>query len=555
MRTLHILLTLLAAGALLAGCQKQPVPAPEGPDGGQTLTLKAIVEGGTQTKVDIATATGAPSWTTGDQVKYCITNGATTQYNTSTVDISAGEISVTIPAGYYRANYAIYPASAAPASPAAADYTTPRVVYASTYDISGHTAETFSPCPMVADNTATDLVFYHVGGLLRLHVSDIPSGTRSLRVVFNGVSYVTGTFSVSSAGTASALCTKSGTDGGNAVTFTNGSNDFGGSTYLNVPIPAMNYSALTGILIYCLDSSGATILLMRKDMTWGNYARAAGRTASFDSSDGVTVFSVSATTTVRFSKGNLQAKISSGPTNTYNYAASEWRFADNQWEYLYNPLDADAVTNKEWVDHFGWVGTSASWDTYGLCTDQTTGGSTYYGTAGDEDALKTDWGSIEGVIAACGPGWRTLTNDEWGYLFNTREAGTTVGSTTHARYTEATIRTDVSSGVNGIILFPDGVSFAASEFTTVGTINAASAWTTKCTATQWTALEAKGCVFLPAAGYRYGAGVRNGGSSGYYWSASPYGVGSARRVYFSSGYVDPQNYRYRRYGFSVRLVR
>lgn len=261
-------------------------------------------------------------------------------------------------------------------------------------------------------------------------------------------------------------------------------------------------------------------------------------------------------TQVDFAPGNLQAKIASGPTNTYNYTASEWKFADNQWEYLYNPLDADAVTNKEWVDHFGWVGTTASWDTYGLCTSTAEGNSTYYGTDGDGDALKTDWGSIPGVIAAVGTGWRTLTNDEWGYVFDTRETGTVVGTTNHARYTEATIRTDVSGGVNGIILFPDGVTFAASEFATLGTLNAASDWTTKCTAAQWTALNAKGCVFLPAAGRRGGAGVDGGGSNGYYWSASPLGAGRARNVYFYSGNVYPQSKSSpRRNGFSVRLVR
>lgn len=263
-------------------------------------------------------------------------------------------------------------------------------------------------------------------------------------------------------------------------------------------------------------------------------------------------------TTVTFAPGNLQAKIASGPTNTYNYAADEWRFAANQWEYLYNPLDADAVTNKEWVDHFAWIGTSASWNTYGLCTNTTydeDNGDAYHGTS-ESDALKTDWGSIPDVITTLGVGWRTLTADEWDYLFNTRVSGATVNGVNNARYTEATIRTDVSDGVNGIILFPDGVTIDESEATTWGAINAVSNWDTKCTAAQWTVLEAKGCVFLPAAGYRNGgAGVLNGGSRGYYWSASPNGAANARRARFYSGNVTPQDSNYRGYGVSVRLVR
>ena len=34
---------------------------------------------------------------------------------------------------------------------------------------------------------------------------------------------------------------------------------------------------------------------------------------------------------VQFSQGNLQAVIASGPTDTYNYTASSWKFAENQW--------------------------------------------------------------------------------------------------------------------------------------------------------------------------------------------------------------------------------
>ena len=254
---------------------------------------------------------------------------------------------------------------------------------------------------------------------------------------------------------------------------------------------------------------------------------------------------------VGFAPGNLQCTVASGPTDTYNYTGSDWCFADNQWDYLGSTDSANSFTVGKKMDLFGWVGESASYDTYGLCS-YTSANNAYYGTSAS-DALKTDWGDIPGVISACGDGWYTLDVDEWCYVFNSRASGT-VGGTSNARYTEATIRTDVS-GVNGIILFPDGCSIAASEFTTLGTLNAASAWETKCTAAQWTALEAKGCVFLPAAGYRSGGGVYDVGGGGYYWSSSPNGVDYARNVYFLSGYVDPQDNDYRLNGFSVRLAR
>jgi len=325
----------------------------------------------------------------------------------------------------------------------------------------------------------------------------------------------------------------------------------GWTTLVTPAEPASSFAAGTKYT-YTVTVSRTAVSVQTQITPWTDVAGAAETTIgpNVDAR-----FSVAPGRAVQFSPGNLQAHISAGPTDTYNYTASEWKFAATPWEYLFNPLDADAVTNKEWVDHFGWVGTTANWDTYGLCTSVAMGNSTYYGTDGDGDALKTDWGSIPGVIAACGPGWRTLTNDEWGYVFDTRETGTVVDATTHARYTLATIRTDVSGGVNGIILFPDGVTFAASEFATLGTLNAGSAWTTKCTAAQWAALNAKGCVFLPAAGYRYGAGLDVGGSYGYYWSASPGGAGYARLVFFYSGVVNPHYNDVRRNGFAVRLVR
>ena len=65
------------------------------------------------------------------------------------------------------------------------------------------------------------------------------------------------------------------------------------------------------------------------------------------------------------------------------------------------------------------------------------------------------------------------------------------------------------------------------------------------------------CVFLPAAGYRSGAGVYDVGAYGIYWSSTPYSsdVNLAYYVNFCLGDMDPQDYYYRYYGFSVRLAR
>ena len=225
---------------------------------------------------------------------------------------------------------------------------------------------------------------------------------------------------------------------------------------------------------------------------------------------------------VYFSKGNLR------------YASDTWSFFDNQYDY-YTSYSADA-----W-DKFGW---STSATTYGMNTS---------GDNSDYSGDFVDWG------ATMGTDWFTLNKDQWTYLFNTRSArsASTVGTTEDARYTEATINFD-GTGVNGVILFPDGATFAAGE-ATWGTINAPSAWGTKCTTAQWTALEAKGCVFLPAAGYRDGEEVNYAGSDGYYWSSLVKDDEEAYYVYFVESddpdYLPEVTYSDRYNGMSVRLVR
>lgn len=255
---------------------------------------------------------------------------------------------------------------------------------------------------------------------------------------------------------------------------------------------------------------------------------------------------------VYFSQGNLQATTSDLGANW------SWAFAANQWDYIGNNTANNkingngTVSENGTVDLFGWVGASSDWTGAALYGISSAGWQGGYGTS-TTDALKSDWGNT------IGSGWRTLTKDEWYYLFSTRTSGSTVFSTSQARYTAATINTD-GTGVNGIILFPDGVNIASSEVTTAGTVNGASNWTTKCTTAQWTALEAKGCVFLPAAGYRYGTDVNDYyvGGYGYYWSSTAYesDANYAYNVSFFEYDVYPAEYCDRRDGGnSVRLVK
>ena len=93
-----------------------------------------------------------------------------------------------------------------------------------------------------------------------------------------------------------------------------------------------------------------------------------------------------------------------------------------------------------------------------------------------------------------------------------------------------------------MIIYPDGYTKQKAKSVT------------SYTSSEWSTMEAAGCVFLPAAGYRGGSGVSEVGSRGDYWSSESDGTVDAYFMEFDSGHVYSA-YGYRRYvGRSVRLV-
>ena len=265
------------------------------------------------------------------------------------------------------------------------------------------------------------------------------------------------------------------------------------------------------------------------------------------------VFSVSSTTKVQFSSGNLQA--------TYDGTKWTWDFAANQWDFIGNNAGNTSINGNGTisgtgtVDLFGWVSTTSTVLTdapakYGISNSKIP--SDFGSDAAD---TPNNWGENLGA------GWRVLTGDtggEWDYLLKTRSAST-INGTPNARYTLAEINTD-GTPVYGMIIFPDEVTIANTDVTAWGAINSASAWATKCTIAQWAALAVKGCVFLPAAGSRNGTviGWTGAGSErGYYWSATL--SDDARYpllLEFENTFLSTIINSYMRYyGMSVRLVR
>lgn len=233
---------------------------------------------------------------------------------------------------------------------------------------------------------------------------------------------------------------------------------------------------------------------------------------------------------MQFSKGNLQ----------YQASTKTWRFAEHQWDMIGVANKNISSSYSGWIDLFGW-GTSGYNGKNPWMTSTT---STDYGN-GERDIAGTryDWGVNNTISNGEGKSWRTLTKDEWVYVFNTRSTSSGI------RYAKATV-----NGVNGVILLPD--NWISSNYSLSNTNKYDVGFSSnRISQSDWqNKFEANGAVFLPAAGWRSGANVYYVGSWGLYWSASYNNSNGARIVWFGDDGLNPDDWNYRYYGQSVRLV-
>ena len=235
---------------------------------------------------------------------------------------------------------------------------------------------------------------------------------------------------------------------------------------------------------------------------------------------------------VLFSQGNLQCTLSATDTT--------WAFAEYQTEMIgANNISAGKLADK--IDLFGWSGnnTTAPW---GISTSKNT--SDY---AGDF----VDWG--QNTIGKNAPNtYRTLANDEWDYLLNTRANASEKKGVARIK-----LNSDGSQYANGLILLPDswnapeGVTLT-SGFSSESSIDAYATYQTF-TLAEWQQLEAAGAVFLPVSGYRLGASVNDVQYNGSYGSAT---LLSSVLAYYLDFYANgaSANYCGRHIGQAVRLV-
>lgn len=244
------------------------------------------------------------------------------------------------------------------------------------------------------------------------------------------------------------------------------------------------------------------------------------------------VFSVGAGKKVCFSQGNLQYQAS---TNT-------WRFAEHQYDVIGESNSNISSSYSGWIDLFGWGASGYN----GKNPYMTSTTSTDYGN-GSTDIAGTnyDWGVYAKITNGGNQTglWRTLTKDEWVYVFNTRS------TTSGIRYARACV-----NGMKGVILLPDDWNSSYYSLRRTNSLGASFGSNT-ISASQWSTLEQHGAVFLPAAGRRDGTSVGSVGSYGLYWSASYNYNDSAYRVWFYDSGLYPVEWGRRDGGLCVRLVR
>ncbi len=227
---------------------------------------------------------------------------------------------------------------------------------------------------------------------------------------------------------------------------------------------------------------------------------------------------------VYFSQGNLQ----------YARNSSTWSFADRQYDAIGDANISDgALADK--IDLFGWSSDGSSVVQWGasVSTDNTLFNGNF-----------SEWGN--NAISNGGntaKRWRTLTSDEWQYLFK------------HTRWTVGYV-----AGTLGFILLPD--EFSAPSGITVNIIgNGNLTESTKTytldnannyTESVFAQLQKLGVVFLPC-GYRNGTTVTTSGN-GYYWSTSAQGTTQAKHIQFGTTSANFGASANRCMGYYVRLV-
>ena len=188
-------------------------------------------------------------------------------------------------------------------------------------------------------------------------------------------------------------------------------------------------------------------------------------------------FTVSNGQQVFFSPGNLQY--------IGNAATPYWKFADHQYDVIYESTPQNSSAANIDRDLFGW----GTWNTPNK-TSKTNDYSWTY-----------DWGHnpiYNGGNTA--DQWRTLSANAWDTVLTKRTTSTTglPNSINDIRFTMAKI----GGKYRGMIVFPDNYIHPQGSGFTAGTYNNNSNYTATVSLDGWALMEEAGAIFLPATGVR-----------------------------------------------------
>lgn len=288
-----------------------------------------------------------------------------------------------------------------------------------------------------------------------------------------------------------------------------------------------------GIAFYYVDLSASSAdiqftLYNSEDATVTTYT-ATGKTVACDDKKCISVainnskfstllselsgsFSVSDTKKVHFSHGNLRYTVNTGI-----------------WDFYPNQYDCASSYDANVISLFNWGYNETNSIIPNACTTENvtrTSGNLIY---------NEDWGYVVGDKNT----WRTLTTEEWQYLFN---EGAYANANRAGLYAYGVT---VAGKANCTVLYPDGFS---------GTKVSNGDLTSYDTASEWEDAQNEGVVCLPAVGFRSTESVNYVGQTGTYWSSTAYNNVKAYIMYIDSSNVLPGSMDYKDSGYAVRLV-
>lgn len=254
------------------------------------------------------------------------------------------------------------------------------------------------------------------------------------------------------------------------------------------------------------------------------------------------LFSISETQQVFFSKGNLQYQASTG---SWRFAEHQYDFVGGTWEdwdgshevgnVFVNGVKSNnneiSSTYSGWIDLFGWATSgwnnnnhyyqpwnteSTGWSIDGYGYGYWDGEYSNYDMVGDYANM--DWGVYNAISNGGNESgiWRTLSQNEWGYLVSSRP---------NALYKKSLATVN---DVKGWILLPDawiqpeGVSFLGS---------ASDYETNVYNLSDWALMENAGAVFFARSGFREEKNYNNEGD--IFWSSTTWGAPDACVAYIN----------------------